>query len=69
MSQGITTTLRGLIANSYAIRVDGTALLHALQKLGNEVIAAMAIPFLLLVLAAAARQRRAAPAGLVDWSR
>jgi flagellar biosynthetic protein FlhB len=52
MSQGITTSMRGLIANSYAIPVDGRSLLHALQKVGIEVIAAVAIPLLLLVLAA-----------------
>src|SRR3954469_1895849 len=52
MSHGITTTLRGFIANSYAIRVDGNGFLGLVSKLGNEVIPAMAIPFLLLALAA-----------------
>jgi flagellar biosynthetic protein FlhB len=52
MSQGITTTLRGLIANSYAIRVDGNGFVGVVGKLGTEVIAAMAMPFLLLALAA-----------------
>jgi flagellar biosynthetic protein FlhB len=52
MSSGITTTLRGLIANSYAIRVDGIGFVNVVSKLGTEVIAAMAIPFLLLALAA-----------------
>src|SRR3954453_18311960 len=51
MSHGITTTLRGFIANSYAIRVDGNGFLGLVSKLGNEVIAAIAIPFLLLALA------------------
>ena len=52
MSQGLTTTMRGLIANSYAIRVDGRGFLGTVQKIGVEVIAAVAIPLLLLVLAA-----------------
>src|ERR1043165_580209 len=50
MAQGITTTLRGLIANSYAIRVDGRGFLAVVSKLGIEVIAAAAIPLLLLAL-------------------
>jgi flagellar biosynthetic protein FlhB len=50
----LTTTLRGLIANSHAIRVDGRGFLGTMSKLGIEVIAAVAIPLLLLVLAAAA---------------
>jgi flagellar biosynthetic protein FlhB len=53
MSLGITTTLRGFIANSFAIRVDGNGFVGTIGKLGAEVIAAMAIPFLLLALAAA----------------
>jgi flagellar biosynthetic protein FlhB len=52
MSSGITIALRGLIANSYAIRVDGIGFVGVISKLGTEVIAAMAIPFLLLALAA-----------------
>jgi flagellar biosynthetic protein FlhB len=52
MAQGLTTTLRGLMANSYAIRMDGGALLRLTQKLGLEIVAAVAIPFLLLALAA-----------------
>ena len=54
MGQGITTTLRGLIANSYAIRVDGRGFLHQVSKLGIEVIGAVAIPLLVLALAAIA---------------
>jgi len=54
MASGITATLRGLLANSYAIRVDGPGFLHVVSKLGLEVVAAVAIPFLLLALAAAA---------------
>src|SRR6476469_7353134 len=52
MSQGITTSMRGLIANSYAIQVDGRAFLNVFRQVGVEVIAAVASPLLLLVLAA-----------------
>src|SRR5712692_344724 len=53
MGTALATTLRGLIANSYAIRVDGRGFLGMISKIGLEVIAAVAIPLLLLALAAA----------------
>jgi flagellar biosynthesis protein FlhB len=52
MGSGITTTLRGFIANSFAIRVDGRGFLAMMEKLGFEVIAATALPLALLMLAA-----------------
>jgi flagellar biosynthetic protein FlhB len=52
MSASITATMRGLIANSYQIRLDGPALPGLFEKIGLELIAALAIPFLLLMLAA-----------------
>lgn len=52
MSEGLTTTLRGLLANSYRINMDGPALPAMFQKLGIEMLAAMAMPFLVLTLAA-----------------
>jgi len=52
MVSGVTTTLRGLIANSYDIRVDGRGFINVIGKIGIEVIAAIAIPLLLLALAA-----------------
>jgi len=52
MGSELATTMRGLIANSYEIRVDGPALPHLFAKIGGELIAAVAIPFLLLMLAA-----------------
>ncbi len=52
MGRALAVSLRGLLANSYAIRVDG--LLDVLGRIGREVIAAVAIPLLLLALAAAA---------------
>ena len=51
MGGGITTTLRGLLANSHAIRVDGRGFLGLVEKLAFEVIAATAMPLLLLMLA------------------
>jgi flagellar biosynthesis protein FlhB len=52
MSHSLTTSMRGLMANSYAIRVEGRGFLPIVQKIGVEVIAAVAIPLLLLLLAA-----------------
>ncbi len=52
MGRDLTATMRGLIANSYDISVDGPALPRLFQKIGSEMIAAVAIPFLILVLAA-----------------
>src|SRR6476661_1981524 len=54
MSGGLQTSLRGLIANAHDIPVDGRGLVHMASRLGVEVLAAIAIPFLLLVLAALA---------------
>jgi flagellar biosynthetic protein FlhB len=54
VADGLFTTFRGLIANSYAIRTDGHALVALAQKIGIETVAAVAIPFLLLLLAAVA---------------
>jgi flagellar biosynthesis protein FlhB len=53
-SSGITTTLRGLIANSYGIRVEGPGFIVVLSRLGREVLLATALPLSLLMLAALA---------------
>ena len=50
----VAVTLRGLIANSFALRVDGPALIALSEKIGLELLAALAVPFLLLLLAAIA---------------
>jgi flagellar biosynthetic protein FlhB len=52
MSRDLTATMRGLIANSWQIRLDGPALPHLMGKLGGELLAAVAIPFVLLLVAA-----------------
>src|SRR5262249_32689059 len=49
---GRPTTPRGLIAHSGAIRIDGRGFVGMAEKLGLDVIAAVAIPLLLLALAA-----------------
>ncbi len=51
-STNLAVTLRGLIEHSWQIRVDGFALAQLGEKLGVSVLAAVAIPFLLLALAA-----------------
>jgi flagellar biosynthetic protein FlhB len=50
----VTAMMRGLIANSFQLRVDGPALLALFEKIGLELLAALAVPFLLLMLAAIA---------------
>jgi flagellar biosynthetic protein FlhB len=52
MGAQLTTTLRGLIANAHELRVDGRGLIWLAERLGGELLAALAIPFLLLALAA-----------------
>ncbi len=54
MARNLTATMRGLIANSFQIRTDAPALPGLYEKLGLELIAALAIPFVLLMLAALA---------------
>jgi flagellar biosynthetic protein FlhB len=52
MSSGVTGLLRGLIAQSHQIPVDGRGLLRVMQTVGLGTIAAVALPFALLTLAA-----------------
>ena len=52
MSSGITAVLSGLLSNAHQIPVDGRGLVRTMQALGLGTIAAVAVPFLLLVLAA-----------------
>jgi flagellar biosynthetic protein FlhB len=54
MGSGLLTTFRGILANAHDITVDGNGLLNVTSKLGAEVLAAIALPFLLLALAAVA---------------
>src|SRR4051812_30200969 len=54
MSAGVTRVLEGLIAQAHNVPVDGRGLLHAIRALALDTIAAVALPFALLVLAAIA---------------
>ncbi len=53
-SQSLSTTFAGLMGNAYRLPADGRGLLRLGEKLGIEVLAAIAIPMLLLALAAIA---------------
>lgn len=50
----LSTLMRGLIANSWQIRVDATALPHLYVRIGLDLLGALAVPILLLMLAALA---------------
>jgi flagellar biosynthetic protein FlhB len=52
MGDSLTATLRGLLANAHSIRVDSGGLAGLTGQLGLEVLAAMALPFLVLMVAA-----------------
>jgi flagellar biosynthesis protein FlhB len=54
IGSGIEMPLRNLIENSWMIQVDGPGLLGLAQSLGYAVMAALGIPFLMLIIAAVA---------------
>jgi flagellar biosynthetic protein FlhB len=54
MSSGLQTSLRGFLANAHDIPVDGRGIMRMTNTLGFELLAAIGIPFLVLVLAAIA---------------
>jgi flagellar biosynthetic protein FlhB len=54
MGKDLTVTMRGLIANAHDIGMNGPALPRLFQKIGAEMMAAVAVPFLVLTLAALA---------------
>ena len=54
MGKDLTAIMRGLIANAHDIGMNGPALPRLFQKIGAELIAAVALPFLVLTLAALA---------------
>ena len=54
MGKDLTGTMRGLIANAHDIGMNGPALPRLFQRIGAELIAAVALPFLVLILAALA---------------
>jgi flagellar biosynthetic protein FlhB len=54
MSSALSATLRGLIANAYQIPVDGRGLIALVARMEREVLAAVALPLGVVVLAAVA---------------
>jgi flagellar biosynthetic protein FlhB len=52
MGTGLATTFKGLVANAHQIPVDGQGLLALMLRVQRDVLAAIAIPIVLLVLAA-----------------
>jgi len=52
MSTQLTAMLRGVVENSWRISADGGGLMRLARELSVETLAAVAIPFLLLLLAA-----------------
>src|SRR6201991_979023 len=54
MGGGILNPMRNLIANSWMIRTDGPGLMALLQNIEYVLIAAVGVPFLMLMLAAIA---------------
>jgi flagellar biosynthesis protein FlhB len=54
MGAGLETALRGLLANAHAVAFDRGGLMLLVERLGGEIIAAAAIPFLVLMGAALA---------------
>jgi flagellar biosynthetic protein FlhB len=54
MTSALKATMAGIIANASRLRTDGGGLLHMAGMLSAEVLAALAVPLLLLALAAVA---------------
>ena len=52
MANGVSSMLRGLIANSYQIRAYGPVLQLLFEKIGGELLATVVVSFLLLILVA-----------------
>jgi flagellar biosynthesis protein FlhB len=52
VAQNLETTFRGVLANSYQISTDGLAVAELTRQLAVDVLAALGIPFVLLMLAA-----------------
>jgi len=54
MSAGLMSLLRGFLGQAHNVPVDGRGLVTMMQNLGLKTIAAVAVPFLILMLAAIA---------------
>jgi flagellar biosynthetic protein FlhB len=51
-ARSLQTMLAGFLANAHRLRVDGPGLVDLTGRIGGELLAALAVPFLLLLLAA-----------------
>jgi flagellar biosynthesis protein FlhB len=54
MAASLTTSFRGLLGNAHLVAADGGGLMRLVEKLGFDVLAAAAVPVLVLALAAIA---------------
>src|SRR5712691_12563643 len=54
MGAGLEAAFRGLIGNAHGFALDGGGVMRMVAQLGAQVIAAVAIPFLVLMAAAVA---------------
>ena len=52
IASNLTSMMRGMLANAHRVPMDGRGLLGLMQNVGYETLAAVALPFLLLALAA-----------------
>jgi flagellar biosynthesis protein FlhB len=52
LASSLTGTFRGLLANAHRVPMDGRGLLGLMEKISLEVIAAVAVPILVIALAA-----------------
>src|ERR1700681_1953061 len=52
MGTSLITSFRGILANASSVPADGGGLMRVAREIGVETIAAIALPFLLLMLAA-----------------
>src|SRR5262245_8291948 len=53
LASSLNTTLRGLIANAHQVPMDRGGLMKLMETIGYDVLAALAVPVLVLALAAA----------------
>jgi flagellar biosynthetic protein FlhB len=54
MSNQLQTMFRGILGNAYKVPADGGGLMRLFERIGSETLAAVAVPFLILALAAIA---------------
>jgi flagellar biosynthetic protein FlhB len=52
--RGLSAMMRGLVSNAHAIAFDGGSLIRLMERLGIETLSAIAVPLLVLMIAAVA---------------